>query len=166
MFVFFADDSSRKSVSLPDMGALIGIGGIFVEAGKLKSLSDKINEICSSYQFPPDEPFKWSPGRELWMRNNLKHDRRRDFFLELIEAAENNGAGALVVIEDITRNTATNAPNAQIDVTKLFFERVEWKLAKVMGEGILIVDRPGVVVVMRIDFCMSVLRQCGKVLIM
>lgn len=112
MFIFFADDSSRKSVSLPDMGALIGIGGIFIEAGKLKSLSDNINKICSSYEFPPNEPFKWSPGRELWMRDNLKYDRRRDFFLELIKVAENSGAGAIVVIEDITRNTATNAPNA------------------------------------------------------
>ncbi len=143
MFIFFADDSSRKVTSLPDMGTLIGIGGVFVEAKQLKELSIKIDEICSSYGFPANEPFKWSPGRELWMRDNLKLDKRRDFFLEVIGTAEALKAGAIVVIEDTTRRKATVAVTSELDVTNLFFERVNWKLSKLGDEGILIVDRPG-----------------------
>lgn len=142
MYIFFADDSNRRSPNLPDMGALIAIGGIFVETSKLKSLNQKIEVICTQYGFPQNDPFKWSPGRELWMRENLTGDRRRDFFLALLTEAKTHGAGAIVVIEDTTRNTATDAKTPQIDVIRLFFERVDWKLNRLRSEGMLIIDRP------------------------
>lgn len=145
MYIFFADDSTRKreSVRLSNMGTLVGVGGVFIEDRKIKILNDKINSICVTYQFPANEPFKWSPGRELWMWNNLVDEKRKNFFMEIIDAAKSQGVGAIVAIEDISRQKATNAATPQIDVTRLFFERVEWKLTKLNSEGILIVDRPG-----------------------
>ncbi len=142
MYIFFADDSKRHKPSLPDMGALIGIGGAFVDASKLQSLNQKIDKVCINYGFPKGEPFKWSPGRELWMYSNLKLEKRRDFFFEVLSEAETHDVGAIVVTEDTTRNTATNALTHQMDAIKLFLERVDWKLSRTRNEGILVIDRP------------------------
>lgn len=142
MHIFFADDSNRNRPNLSNMGSLIAIGGIFVEASKLKSLNQKIESICIQYGFPEREPFKWSPGRELWMRENLIGDKRKDFFLSLLTEAETHEVGAIIVAEDTTRNTATDAQTPQLDVIRLFFERIDWKLGKIKSEGALIIDRP------------------------
>ena len=142
MYILFADDSNRYKPSLPNMGALIAIGGILVEASRLKSLNQSIEAICTQHGFPQNEPFKWSPGRKLWMRENLIDGRRRDFFLFLLTEIKNHSAEGIVVIEDINRNTATDATTHQIDVVKLFFERIAWKLNRLRSEGVLIIARP------------------------
>lgn len=142
MHIFFADDSNRDHPNLPDMGSLIAIGGVFVEASKLKSLNQRIEAICTRYGFPAREPFKWSPGRELWMRENLIGDNRKNFFLSLLTEAQAYEVEAIVVIEDTTRNTATDAQTPQADVIRLFFERINWKLGKIRSEGALIIARP------------------------
>ena len=142
MRFFFADDSQRSRPSRPGMGSLIGIGGICVEASKVKTLTEKLEGLCLAYGFPSREEFKWSPGRELWMRDNLVGDRRKNFFIEVLDVAKHNDVNAIVVIEDKQRNTATNVANAELDVIKLFFERVQWRLCRTREEGVVIIDRP------------------------
>jgi hypothetical protein len=143
MYFFFADDSRCNKPSIKGMGPLVAIGGIYIEDSELKLLNEEINKVCLRYGFPANEPFKWSPGRELWMWDHLVDDKREKFFIDVIRIAENRKTGAIIVAEDISRNTATSAITPELDITCLFFERANWRLQKLRNDGMIIIDRPG-----------------------
>jgi len=142
MHFIFADDSVQKRPSRPGMGQLIAIGGYCVQAERVKQLNSMIEEVCSRYGFPERNIFKWSPGRELWMRDNLREEKRRDFFLDILDLGKKVDIKAIVIIEDKNNSPATDASTAEIDVIRLFFERIDWELFKIKEQGIIIVDRP------------------------
>ena len=142
MDIFFADDARQRSPSRPGMGTLVAIGGIHVPSQAVGGLERAIDELCTDDGFPPREEFKWSPGRELWMHDNLVGEAREQFFVSVLTLARDWGVRAVVVIEDTRYATATSAPNAEEDVTRLFLERVHKQLVKAGAEGIVVVDRP------------------------
>jgi hypothetical protein len=126
------------------MGPLVGIGGLHVPDKSLRALERAIDTLCADCGFPPGEAFKWSPGEELWMRTNLVEDRRRDFFNSMLALAAMSGVTATIIIEEPGYQYATpDAPNAEVDVTRLFLERVEHLLRRKGVEGVVVVDRPG-----------------------
>ncbi|TAJ09803.1 MAG: DUF3800 domain-containing protein [Nitrospirae bacterium] len=143
MDFFFADDSRQATPSRARMGPLVGIGGIRVPDEQVPVLEKALNDICKDFGFPGRESFKWSPGRELWMRDNLRHPRREEFFLTILELAKTSGVKALVIAEDTGHRRATaGAPNPEADVTRLFLERVHNELVRSDKYGVVVVARP------------------------
>lgn len=144
MRFFFADDSRQPKPSRDGMGPLVSVGGISVPYGVVGEIERKINGVCDKYGFPDAEPFKWSPGRELWMTKNLINAKRKEFFLEVLGTLKKYKVTAIVAIEDEKYKTAAkeDIPHEQ-DVTKLFLERVDNYLNAEQCDGIVISDRPG-----------------------
>lgn len=143
MDFFFADDSCQENPSRRGVGKLVARGGVHVPDLAVSTLEKEINDLCASTGFPAGEPFKWSPGRELWMRDHLTGSQRQAFFLNLLLQMKRRGVTAIVVVEDTHHNPAITGVSAELDVTSLFLERADRHLVKVESEGIVIVDRPG-----------------------
>lgn len=125
------------------MGSLVAIGGVAIKKENVNLLEKEINNICTSAGFPRDEKFKWSPGKELWMRNNLTRERRENFYFEVLEKIKERSGTAFVVIEDTSFKCATDAKCHEEDAVRLFLERVEIYLKRTQTDGIVISDRPG-----------------------
>jgi hypothetical protein len=140
--LIFADDSTQMHPSRPQMGPLVAIGGVSVPSEAVKELERDIESLCTRHGFPPREEFKWSPGRELWMRENLVGEARVTFLTDVLELVASSGAQATVIVEDANETTATGAPSAQEDVARLFLERVDLDLRSPRSDGLVIVDRP------------------------
>src|SRR6266481_6646039 len=91
--LFFLDDARQNSPSRAGMGRLIGVGGVCVSGENVGQLERTLDSLCrQNYGFPPGEEFKWSPGRELWMRENLVGDRRFVFFRDVVQRLREAGA--------------------------------------------------------------------------
>ena len=84
MYFFFVDDSIQNNPSRPGMSPMVAIGGFRVCADNVSDLEKSILEICKDIGFPRDEEFKWSPGRDLWMRDNLVDKKREQFFIAIL----------------------------------------------------------------------------------
>ena len=139
---FFCDDSKQCSPSRPGMGPMVAIGGINVPAEEVGTLRKSLNELCRNIGFPSNQEFKWSPGRDLWMRSNLKGEKRNKFYLDVISLLSTSDVIATIVIEDKNYQTATHSDTAEEDVTILFLERAESQCHQGSSEGFIIVDRP------------------------
>lgn len=142
MQFFFADDARRDKPSRKGMGPLVAIGGVVVPVDQVGGLEKVIRDLCGSFGFPPGEPFKWSPGPELWMRDNLILEKREKFFVQALSLTEKHGAKASVVIEDTNRRPAMSDKSPEEDVVCMFLERVDNKFRLSGEEGIVVVDRP------------------------
>lgn len=124
------------------MGPLMAVGGVSLPAENVGTLERELTRICENNGFPSGQEFKWSPGRELWMRDNLIGPQRIAFFLEVLEVVCAARGSVTIIVED-TRWTATpDAPNSFVDLARLYIERVEWELREHHCTGIVIVDRP------------------------
>lgn len=142
--LFFADDSRQRSPTRDGMrGPLLSAGGVHVPAANVRSLEDALNEACERAGFPdgPVGEFKWSPGRDLWMWDNLVGDDRAEFFEEVLEIGRDHDIRAIVVVNDTVHDPA-EAPDHQSDVTSLLLERFNWRLRRKRTQGIVVVDRP------------------------
>jgi hypothetical protein len=143
MDLVFADDAAQNKPTRPGMGPLHGMGGVHVRAESVRDLEKRLDALCQRTGFPAGEEFKWSPGRELWMARNLIDDARRDFFVEVIKLLIAQEVKAIVVIEDASRGRATtNDCTPQLDVARLFLERVDNQLRRARRDGLVIVDWP------------------------
>jgi hypothetical protein len=139
----FVDDSKQTKPSRAGMGALYALGGISVADNEVLGLERTLEAICHSAGFPSrTDEFKWSPGRDLWMRDNLKDAARQTFFERVIDAL----AGAQVVVNiclvDGTRGRANAGTDPEEDVTRLYIERVNNRLQSRGQHGVIIADRP------------------------
>lgn len=141
--IFFSDDSRQANPSREGMGPLVAAGFVHVASEHVRELERDLNALCSRNGFPdgPEGEFKWSPGRELWMRESLVEQERATFFEEALGLAEAAGVRAVVVIEDTGCRSATGAEHT-VDVTKLMLERVESVLNQLDTTGMVVVDRP------------------------
>ena len=139
---FFVDDAKQMKPSRDGMGPLLAIGGILIPGNSVWQAETEINNLCSETGFPPDEPFKWSPGKDLWMRNNLRGEERREFFLSIIRILESCDTTAIVVIEDTRSGTATRNISHEMDATKLFLERVHNNLQARHTQGVVLFSCP------------------------
>lgn len=142
MHFFFGDDSTQKSPTRDKMGAIIAVGGILVAGSSLGSLERALDHACTSFGFPSNEEFKWSPGKDKWMRGNLVADNRKDFFLEILRIASEHKVKCLVVMNDITCRTATGTESHNLDTTITLLERVHHRIPCDSEGCIIIVDRP------------------------
>ncbi len=124
------------------MGPLVAIRGILVTHEAIPALDKEIDQMCSKYGFPKGQVFKWSPGPELWMSDNLLGNRRQQFFKSLLELCENAQVKAIVVIEDANSATATGISSHDMDVTQLFLERVQNQFCSRNTTGIVVIARP------------------------
>jgi len=143
MDFIFADDAQQKQPSRPGMGPLVAVGGICIPGETVGKLEGEIEALCANYGFPAGEEFKWSPGRGLWMHRDLVEKERQRFFIQVLTLAQNSGVSAIVVIEDASCPLATEATSPEIDVTRLFLDRVQKLLSNRNSDGIVIVARPG-----------------------
>ena len=125
------------------MGPLVAIGGVMVSHTDLASLQDEIDHLCRDAGFPAGEPFKWSPGPDLWMRDNLIGAARADFYEQVLTAARDRNVEALVVIEETNHAPATGAATPELDVTTMFLERADTEFGQASTKGVVVVDRPG-----------------------
>lgn len=142
MRIFFADDSRQRNPTRPGMGPLVAIGGISIPFREVYDTGRQIDEICGEFGFPPNQEFKWSPGKELWMRTQLIGSQRQIFLSSVIELILGKDVKAIVVIEDSGCARATAASNAELDVTKMFLERVDQLCGRSRCQGLVVVDRP------------------------
>jgi hypothetical protein len=143
MDFIFADDAQQKQPSRPGMGPLVAVAGICVPGEAVGKLEGEIEALCADYGFPAGEEFKWSPGRSLWMHSNLGAEERQRFFIQVLTLAQDSGVSAIVVIEDSNCPMATDATSPEMDVTRLFLDRVQKLLGKTNTDEIVITPRPG-----------------------
>jgi hypothetical protein len=106
MHLVFADDARQANPSRPGMGPLVATGGLIVPADTCGQLEAALNQACADASFPDGQEFKWSPGRDTWMRRNLIEDHRREFFLRVLGIANDADARAIVAVEDTNHNPA------------------------------------------------------------
>jgi Protein of unknown function (DUF3800) len=142
--IFFSDDARQANPSRQQMGPLVASGYVHVSSEAVRDLEHQLGLACQNHGFPPgpEGEFKWSPGRRLWMRDNLIAEERTAFFLEVLNLAADAGVTAGVVICDESRSTATDCDDHATDVSRLLIERVEWRLSRVQRHGVIVVDRP------------------------
>lgn len=135
MKFLFLDDSKVNKPKREKMGALVGVGGLIVDADQLSSIEKAIEKQCSqTHFFPAGEIFKWSPSRSDWFRENITGQKRSDFIKGVFEACAEGGAKVVVAINDQTKKTATNeASNHEMDVLTLALERFHTSLGSETG---------------------------------
>lgn len=142
MDFFFVDDAGQSKPSRKGIGSLLAVGGIHIPEEVLKILESEIEYICVEAGFPLGEVFKWSPGRELWMHDNLKFDDRERFFLSVLAKLEEFKITAWVIIEDIKYKTATGTDRHDIDLTQMFLERIHFTLCAKNCNAVVIISQP------------------------
>ena len=143
MHVFFADDAKQSQPSRVRMGSLVASGGLFIHGDRLASMERALNVLCTDVGFPPNEEFKWSPRRDMWMHQNLVAERRQAFFSSVIQTCADHQAKALVIISDCDSRTPSDCINHEIFVTKMLIERVNNLAVSAASTAIIVVDRPG-----------------------
>lgn len=140
---FFADDAHQRRISRAGMGELVAIGGVHVPGDALSGLETALNHACAEKGFPSTlDPFKWSPARDHWMRDNLIEDQRTEFFLEVLKIASDAGVSANVVIEDKQHKTATGQKDHSFDALILFAERAHNRLVRLAKSGVVVIAEP------------------------
>ena len=138
----FADDSLQKNPTRPGMGPLVGVGGLSVAASTVAELGRALENTCSEAGFPAGEEFKWSPGRDLWMHDNLVGKPRLAFLRQVIQHLIDHEATIAVVVVDRKFKSATHVETAEEDATRLFLERVEYCCSKNFSRALVVTDRP------------------------
>jgi len=140
---FFVDGSEQQRPSREGMGPLMAVGGLLVPGESVRALERGLDGLCQEFGFPPGQEFKWSPGRELWMREKLVDGARSTFFNSALILAAQHGAQALVVIEDTKHALAiAEAGDHEMDVVGMFLERANNQLTARNRHGVVVVDRP------------------------
>jgi len=122
------------------MGSMVAVGGFSVDADLIRPLEKKIDDICSDFHFPKGEVFKWSPGHEHWMRNNLIKENREKFQKTIISALSYFKCELVFVVEDKSCATACGEDNHELDSIKLLIERVELYLSKRVSKNMLAIS--------------------------
>jgi len=138
----FLDDSRQNAPTRPGMGALVAIGGFSLPVESVRDIERALDQKCRDVGFPPQEPFKWSPGKGLWMRDSLIGAARQQFLLDVIGLLAGAGATAIVTVSDTNCRTATNAKTPEVDVTNMLLERIHLHLVRSGTDGLVIADRP------------------------
>jgi hypothetical protein len=142
MLLFFADDARQSNPTRAGMGPIVAAGAVGVPEIAVRVLELQLSKICSDFDFPDGEEFKWSPGRELWMATNLTEDRRRDFYQQVLRAAQHHGVTATVVVQEILQAPAMGVATAEEDVTRLLLEGIHLQIP-INDQAIVVADRPG-----------------------
>jgi hypothetical protein len=140
----FVDDARQSKPSRVGIGSLVALGGVHVPATEVGPLEQALRKHCVSIGFPPDQQFKWSPGKkETFMKNKLLDQARIEFYQCVLDIAASHGARCCVVIEGTSRNPARSSSlNHEEDVVSLFLERVQWALVTSGQHGLVVAASP------------------------
>lgn len=147
MYFAFVDDVKQLRPTRPEMGPLIGVGALLVHCDELRQLEQELYQLCVESKFPVADhrasEFKWSPGRELWMSQNLIGAAREKFLLGVMQLLKQHAARLIAVLEDELYNVADKeSPNHEIDATRLLFERINRFLGDKQENAVVVYDRP------------------------
>lgn len=142
MDLIFIDDAEQKNPSRKGMFRMLSVGGLYVPETSLRDLEKKLELLCREYNFPEGEMFKWSPGRELWMHDNLIGKNRRNFMSRAVTSGIDLGIKVIVVISDTQYRTATDSQTHEMDLLKLFLERTHWLLRHNQTIGMVVASQP------------------------
>jgi hypothetical protein len=142
LLILFLDDAAQKNCSRERVGPLVATGGVAIEATVCRKLELAIDELCiKTYGFPIGEPFKWSPNKDHWMRENLKDDRRKQFYNDVLTLAAQNGATGFAAVSDTTKGLAiAEAKTPEMDVFIMTLERFDMALGQ--DVGMVVAARP------------------------
>jgi hypothetical protein len=144
MKIVFLDDSRQNKPTRSKLGPLVALGGIAIDSERLLELTEALTSTCRKHGFPENEPFKWSPGRELWMHSHLKDEKRQSFLLEVLACAAKCEAKAFFsCVDSSTQRADPKSKTPERDVYNLILERVEGYLNDEKKPGLIIVDRSG-----------------------
>lgn len=141
MEIFFADDSTQKGVR-KGMGTVVALGGVFVDEGRLRPLTARLDAIAEEAGIPDGEEIKWSPRKGTWIYEKLHGDARTDCYRRVLEAAAEHEARAIVICWDTGRTTLKGS-RAFDKCVDYLFERMTVHLEKRNANAILVADRPG-----------------------
>lgn len=161
--LFVLDDAVRPKPERQGMGPLVAVGGLYVPSAAVGRLEREIEDVCAEVGFPPGEEFKWSPGRELWMRDALKAAAREQFFRRVLALAALAQAKAIVVVADTSKRKANrDAASPEEDVVTMFLERAQNHLDGTRTEAMILTDRPSGDRQSEVDFlanCLATIRN-------
>ena len=141
MYIFFGDDSVRRG-KREGMGMLVSFGGILLPEENLRPLQTAVRAVKGRFGIPATEELKWSPARDSWIYSNLHGQARTDCYRDIIVAAKDASATAIVVCYDRGRRSCSQqeALRKCIDWS---FERITMCLEDRHSLGLMICDRPG-----------------------
>jgi hypothetical protein len=143
MDIFFADDSVQAAPSREAMGRIVSVGGIYVPSASVNALERSLNDLCTRTGFPPGEEFKWSPGREDWMRQGLVMQARHQFFLSVINQCADNRVRVVVAISDTLSKHPRTCGSHEDFAVQMLIERIQWLASRAGQDVIVVFDRPG-----------------------
>jgi hypothetical protein len=143
MDFFFADDSRQRTPTRQGMNALVGVGGIYVPSQNVKPLERALNALCVTAGFPPGEEFKWSPGREDWMRDGLTARLRSEFYSGVLRLCSENRVRIVVVASDTSSAHPRACTSHEHFVVQMLIERIERLAAAEGSDAVIVFDRPG-----------------------
>ncbi len=124
MQFWFVDDARQRSPTRERMGSLCVVGAICISDENLRSFENALDELCLNTGFPDRQEFKWSPGRDLWMRDNLRGDARREFFLKAVNCARDHDICGVLTAIDTNHKVITGADSYEAAVVRLLLERI------------------------------------------
>ena len=140
MHFFFADDSTQNSAR-KGMGKVVSYGGVLLESEKLTNLSNKIDEIAKDAGIPVGEELKWSPRKNSWIYENLKGKDRDECYSNVLQAAIDFNAKAIVTVCDYKlRNLKPEWGFERCIIYTL--ERVSTYTETIKSQAIVISDKP------------------------
>ncbi len=141
MQLWFVDDARQLTPTRQGMGPLCAAGAICVSEANLKSFENALDALCRSTGFPDRQEFKWSPGRELWMRDNLRDQARTEFFQNAVAIAKDHGICGALAIVDTNHSVIARASNHETAVVRLLLERIQ-NATSVTERALIIADTP------------------------
>lgn len=123
------------------MSALVAVGGIALASDAIQSAGAQLDAHCREVGFPDRQEFKWSPGRKLWMRDNLVGSARREFFSQVSKILAAQGATAFAVVIECDAKAMHSGTEPEMDALLTLLERFHsWLPAG--EEGVVVVDTP------------------------
>lgn len=145
MILFFLDDAVQSKPTRAKLGKLVSVGGLAIHEDNIQSLCRDLDKTCKLFGFPdgPQGRFKYSPGRELWMRTGLVEEERSRFYGAVLDSVTEHKGKALVVCVDSTCGAANpGSASSEDDVVKLVVERIEGICKRDKENGLIVFDRP------------------------
>ncbi|WP_156347433.1 MULTISPECIES: hypothetical protein [unclassified Sphingomonas] len=125
------------------MDDLVAIGGVAVAANKASDLNKRINEEClKQFGLPENEPFKWNPPKNGWIKRNLEPDQRAALVRSVLAIAKDFDVFALVSMCGKKTSPLGGAETHEMSALLLTLERFQKQL-RTDDTGLVIIDRPG-----------------------
>ena len=141
MQLWFVDDARQLTPTRERMGPLCAAGAICVSEANLKNFEKALDELCRNAGFPDRQEFKWSPGRELWMRDNLTSQARTEFFQNAVTIARDHDICGTLAVVDTNHTVIAGASNHETAVVRLLLERIQ-NATSMTERALIIADTP------------------------